>query len=90
MRRHAGEQTLVIGQYLDQLHELAEHLALAPAQVAASNAILRTRGNMSSATLPHVWQALLADPEVPAGAWIVSLAFGPGLTIAGALLRKTR
>lgn len=26
VRRHAGEQTLVIGQYLDQLHELAEHL----------------------------------------------------------------
>ena len=24
--QHAGEQTLVIGQYLDQLHELAEHL----------------------------------------------------------------
>ncbi|ADG73636.1 helicase domain protein [Cellulomonas flavigena DSM 20109] len=24
--KHAGEQTLVIGQYLDQLHELAEHL----------------------------------------------------------------
>jgi len=24
--RHAGEPTLVIGQYLDQLHELAEHL----------------------------------------------------------------
>ena len=26
VRRHAGEQTLVIGQYLDQLEELAEHL----------------------------------------------------------------
>lgn len=24
--KHAGEQTLVIGQYLDQLHELAEHV----------------------------------------------------------------
>lgn len=24
--KHAGEQTLVIGQYLDQLHELSEHL----------------------------------------------------------------
>jgi len=24
--KHAGEQTLVIGQYLDQLHDLAEHL----------------------------------------------------------------
>jgi predicted naringenin-chalcone synthase len=72
------------------IDELAGHLALAPAQVAASNEVLRTRGNMSSATLPHVWQALLADPAVPAGAWIVSLAFGPGLTIAGALLRKIR
>ncbi len=26
LRRHADEQVLVIGQYLDQLHELAEHL----------------------------------------------------------------
>ena len=26
VRRHAGEQTLVIGQYLDQLEELADHL----------------------------------------------------------------
>ncbi|WP_129338670.1 DNA repair helicase XPB [Cellulomonas endophytica] len=26
VRRHAGEPTLVIGQYLDQLHELSEHL----------------------------------------------------------------
>lgn len=26
VRRHPGEPTLVIGQYLDQLHELAEHL----------------------------------------------------------------
>ena len=26
VKRHQGEPTLVIGQYLDQLHELAEHL----------------------------------------------------------------
>jgi DNA excision repair protein ERCC-3 len=26
LRRHEGEHVLVIGQYLDQLHELAEHL----------------------------------------------------------------
>ncbi len=26
VKQHAGEPTLVIGQYLDQLHELAEHL----------------------------------------------------------------
>jgi predicted naringenin-chalcone synthase len=68
--------------------ELAELLGLEPEQVAASNGVLRAHGNMSSATLPHVWKALLEDPAVPAGAWIVSLAFGPGLTIAGALARK--
>ena len=68
--------------------ELAELLGLGPEQVAASNGVLRDHGNMSSATLPHVWKSLLEDPGVPAGAWIVSLAFGPGLTIAGALARK--
>jgi predicted naringenin-chalcone synthase len=70
------------------IDEIAEHFGLAPAQVQASNAILRNFGNMSSATLPHVWQRILEDDAVPAGTVIVALAFGPGLTIAGALLRK--
>jgi predicted naringenin-chalcone synthase len=70
------------------IDELAEHLGLRPAQVEASNAVLRDHGNMSSATLPHVWQALLADDAVAPGTLVVSLAFGPGLTLAGALLRK--
>ena len=70
------------------IDEIAEHLGLRPDQVQASNAILRDCGNMSSATLPHVWQAILADEAVPSGTLIVSLAFGPGLTISGALLRK--
>ena len=63
-------------------------LLLGPAQVQASNTILRNYGNMSSATLPHVWQAMLEDPAVAPGRLIVALAFGPGLTIAGAILRK--
>lgn len=71
------------------IDEIAEHLGLQPEQVQASNTILRNHGNMSSATLPHVWQALLEDAAVPPGTLIVSLAFGPGLTIAGAILRKT-
>jgi len=70
------------------IDEIAELLGLAPEQVQASNAILRNHGNMSSATLPHVWQAMLADPAVAAERLIVSLAFGPGLTLSGALLRK--
>lgn len=70
------------------IDELATHLGLEPEQVQASNAILRDYGNMSSATLPHVWQAMLEDPAVAPGRLIVALAFGPGLTIAGAILRK--
>jgi len=36
-----------------------------------------------------VWRAYLEDPAVASGTLIVALAFGPGLTISGALLRKS-
>ncbi len=71
------------------IDEIAHHLGLHPEQVQASNAILRDYGNMSSATLPHVWKAILEDEAVQPGTLIVSLAFGPGLTISGAILRKS-
>ena len=63
-------------------------LGLREDQVAISRALLFERGNMSSATLPHVWARMLETPEIKAGTLIVSLAFGPGLTIAGSLFRK--
>jgi len=53
-----------------------------------SRELLRRRGNMSSATLPHVWAEMLADPGVRRGDRILSLAFGPGLTAAANLLEK--
>ena len=70
------------------IDEIAGHLGLRPAQVAASNAVLLDCGNMSSATLPHIWKAMLEDPALPSGSWIVAMAFGPGLTVSGAILRK--
>ena len=97
----AGSADLTVAQLYDTalfaihpggpriIDEIAEHLGLRPEQVQASNAILGNYGNMSSATLPHVWKSILEDEAVPPGTLIVSLAFGPGLTIAGALLRKT-
>jgi predicted naringenin-chalcone synthase len=61
-----------------------------PADAAPhSREILRRRGNMSSTTLPHVWHAMLEDPAVRDGELILSLAFGPGLTLVANLLRKT-
>lgn len=61
-----------------------ETLELTEAQVATSREVLRERGNMSSATLPHVWKSLL-EQRISSGQPVVSLAFGPGLTIFGAL-----
>jgi len=64
-------------------------LSLDPAQVRWSRHILREHGNMSSATLPHIWQQILQDKSIPDGTLVVSLGAGPGLTLSGMLFRKT-
>ncbi|MBI4751933.1 MAG: type III polyketide synthase [Acidobacteria bacterium] len=63
-------------------------LKLSEVQVAASKQVLAECGNMSSATLPHIWERLLKDDRVPSGTMIVSLAFGPGLTMCGTVMEK--
>jgi predicted naringenin-chalcone synthase len=70
---------------LDSVEDL---LKLEKRQLQLSRAVLFDRGNMSSATLPHIWMAAASDSGIHPGALIASLAFGPGLTIAGALFRK--
>lgn len=70
------------------IDRVRDALELDDAQVAASRGVLRDHGNMSSATLPHVWMRVLADPAVAPGTLVPSLAFGPGLTMCGALLEK--
>lgn len=63
-------------------------LQLKDEQIAHSSQILKEYGNMSSATLPHIWERMLSDPNVPDQTPIVSLAFGPGLNIAGSRMEK--
>jgi predicted naringenin-chalcone synthase len=63
-------------------------LGLAPSQVRYSREVLREHGNMSSATLPHIWQKILLDPAVPDRTPVVSLGAGPGLTVSGLLMKK--
>jgi predicted naringenin-chalcone synthase len=64
-------------------------LNLSDSQMHYSFEILKNFGNMSSATLPHVWQKILEDSNVSDKIQIVSLAFGPGLTISGAMMVKS-
>lgn len=70
------------------LNYVQKELELMDEQICYSRAILREHGNMSSATLPHIWEAILRDSKISNGTKIVSLAFGPGLTIAGSILEK--
>lgn len=70
---------------LDYVKKVCE---LKDEQMRHSISVLREYGNMSSATLPHIWDKILQDPEVADGTPIISLAFGPGLTIAGILMEK--
>lgn len=65
---------------------VAAGLGLSEEQVHFSRQVLRHHGNMSSATLPHVWRDMLS--EIPVGAPVISLAFGPGLTLAASLMRR--
>lgn len=67
---------------------IQDELALNESAVMHSKDILKNFGNMSSATLPHVWKSMMDDDDVKAGEWIVSMAFGPGLTLTMNLLRK--
>ena len=70
------------------IDRVSDVLALDPAQVLASRGVYREVGNMASATLPAIWGRVLADPDVPTGTLVPSLAFGPGATLWGALLVK--
>ncbi|MBY0517613.1 MAG: hypothetical protein K2P81_11925 [Bacteriovoracaceae bacterium] len=67
------------------IESIKEELELTEEQVASSKFILKTRGNMSSATLPHVWENILSqtkDEKI-----VISFAFGPGLTIFGSVFK---
>ncbi len=72
------------------LAQVQKILNLEDEQLRHTHEILRTCGNMSSATLPHIWNLMLNDPSIPEGSQIVSMAFGPGLSIAGGLFEKRR
>jgi predicted naringenin-chalcone synthase len=70
------------------IEQVASMLNIPDEKIAFSFDVLKERGNMSSATLPHVWEKMLTSDRVTPNSYIISLAFGPGLTIAGSLFKK--
>ena len=67
---------------------VGEVLDLAEEQLAPSYDVLRDVGNCSSATVLLVLERLAEQVDLPAGGTVVAMAFGPGLTLYAALLRR--
>lgn len=62
-------------------------LGLTDGALAATRAVLRQYGNMSSATVLFVLRHLLQTAQLRSGDWGVMIALGPGFAAEGALLR---
>lgn len=74
------------------LNAVEEALQLTPEKLAASRHILHNYGNISASTVLFVLDELRrqdSSSDVQAGCqWGVAVAFGPGVTIEGALLER--
>jgi alkylresorcinol/alkylpyrone synthase len=70
------------------LNQIRSKLGIQESQIALSRSVLYEHGNMASATAPHIWQRIVESPEIPVGSKVLSMAFGPGLTVIGALFEK--
>jgi predicted naringenin-chalcone synthase len=70
------------------LNQIRNRLRIDESQLALSRQVLFEHGNMASATAPHIWQRIVESDAIAPGTRIMSMAFGPGLTVIGALFEK--
>jgi alkylresorcinol/alkylpyrone synthase len=68
------------------LNVVERELALPPEALGVSRATLSAYGNCSSPTVLLILEAMRQLPDPPR--WVVTLAFGPGLTLYAALLER--
>lgn len=67
---------------------IGKKLGLSEEQLQDTRGVLFNYGNMSSATLPHIFASIAGDSEISSGKLVLGVAFGPGLTISGIVLEK--
>lgn len=65
------------------ISSIQKTLSLEDVQVENSKLILKQYGNMSSATLPHIWAKVTKSNYK----YIATMAFGPGLTVTGGIFK---
>eukprot|EP00250_Pteridium_aquilinum_P010348 c19321_g1_i1 orf=149-1612(+) len=72
------------------LNEVEAAMELKEGKLGASREILRKYGNISASTVLFVLDELAQSPHLDDSEWGIAVAFGPGVTIEGALLRRPR
>jgi predicted naringenin-chalcone synthase len=70
------------------LNQIRNRLGVEESAIELGRKVLRENGNMASATAPHIWQLIAESDDIPSGKRVLSMAFGPGLTVIGALFEK--
>lgn len=70
------------------LNQIRSKLGISESQIALSRRVLYENGNMASATAPHIWKLVVESDDIAPGTKVLSMAFGPGLTVIGALFEK--
>lgn len=68
--------------------QVAGVLGIPERGIEETKKVLLLYGNMSSATLPHILDKILNSSKYPSGSLVVGLAFGPGITLSGVVLKK--
>jgi len=70
------------------VNHVRNRLGIDESQIELSRKVLYEHGNMASATAPHIWQHVVESDDIPAGTKVLSMAFGPGLTVIGAVFER--
>ncbi len=70
------------------LEVIQRKLNLRDDQIQRSRKLLYDCGNISSASLPYLWDDILNSTDIKSKTKILTLSFGPGMTAAGAILEK--
>lgn len=70
------------------LDYVQERLEIDDYKIENSRKLFYNNGNISSASCPTLWKEIAENNQIPYGSKVLSLTFGPGLTIAGGVLKK--
>jgi len=70
------------------VEHIQDELGLRDDHVAISKEVFRDNGNMTSATIPYILKRIVEDKSIAPGERVVSIAFGPGLTVTGLVMEK--